>query len=105
MKWLRYFPMLFFFYNSASRIQEPATKIECKERHPFPQLYVRACRYDFDADGTYEKVTTHVERDDNNDGLIDYIEDCVRDGDYSIKECAVGYSSGNIVKAKYPVEL
>ena len=102
MKWLRYSPMLFFFYNSVSPIQ-PA--IDCQERHPSPQLYVKACRYDLDADGTYEKVITHVERDENNDGWIDFIEDCVRDENYSSKECAVGYSYGNIVTAKYPVEL
>ena len=102
MKWLRYSPMLFFFYNSASPVQ-PA--IDCQERHSSPQLYVKACRYDLDADGTYEKVTSHVERDDNNDGLVDFIEDCVRDENYSLKECAIGYSSGNIVTAKYPVEL
>ncbi|GEM_PF-6579140 len=103
MKWLRFSPLLFFFCNSTSAMQQPV--IECKERNPSSQLYAKVCRYDLNGDGIYEKIISHVERDDNNDGWIDYIEDCVREEDYSIKECAIGYANSHLVKAKYPVEL
>ena len=105
MKWLRFSPLLFFFNASADGVQQPAIDIECQERRPSPQLYVKVCRYDFNGDSVYEIVTSHVERDDNKDGLVDYIEDCQRNPDYSLKECAIGYADPNIVKVKYPVEL
>ncbi len=84
MKWLQCSPLLLVFYNS--------TSVVCRERTPSSQLYVQVCGHDIGGDGSYEEVRSHVERDDNSDGIVDYVEDCVREPDYSIRECVIEYS-------------
>lgn len=104
MKWSKFSPLLFLFYNSTSPFK--AVSIECKERNPSPYLYIKACAYDLDGDGRSEEFRSHVERDDNHDGLVDYIEDCKQYPGLSVKYCMVGYGVVEEVKlAEHVYEL
>ncbi len=100
MKWLQFSPLLLVVYNSTSPIKEPASVV-CQDRSPSSRLYVQVCGYDIGSDGSYEEVRSHVERDDNGDGIVDYVEDCVQESDYSIRECVIEYSHPEVRSAKY----